>query len=228
MARRVIPILLLALALASCGGSDRLDAKKAASLVTKSFVRIEGVRVASVSCEPQAAPADARVFLCQTGTLLARPVDALVTEPAGGGAARAQPTLSVGRLGRLIEQSFHGPDGPGVLAAPCPRGVPYRRGAVTDCEVAFLGGERVKVRVTQLDDRGKVRIRTTTYVATELAHTIERRLRAHGIRAAVSCPRGVPIASDASFLCSLARGGRRVRVLASDGRGGVHFRLPPG
>lgn len=231
--RPATPILLCALAaalapaLSGCGGSNALTRQDAAKLVSERFTRLEGVPVGSVSCSGFQATAHARAYLCQTGTLGGRPVDALVTRPAGSRATHAVPTLAVGRLEHLIESGdFARMARVPVLAASCPRGVAYRRGAVTICEVAFLGGEREPARVTQADAQGAVDVSSPNYIATKLELAIEGRLAAHRIRASVTCPQRVAISATATFACPLSDHRRSVRVLATDARGAVRFELP--
>lgn len=84
-------------------------------------------------------------------------VTLLAADPAGGRFRARLKNLLGGRLESAIDRELRR-RGVAVTSVLCPTPVAQRRGVSFECEIETRNGARGKVRVTQTDDRGNVRI----------------------------------------------------------------------
>jgi hypothetical protein len=163
-ARTALVAGTLTAALAACGGGgDRsppptVDTIWLQNSLTTRMARQTGTVVERMTCPP-ATPGAGRRLECSAGfdgeaglvevTLLAR--------------GRRPPyrarlkNLLRGALERAVQARLRRAGFP-AFSVDCPGPVPQRRGHVSRCRVEDRQGRRVDVRITQVDDRGGVRI----------------------------------------------------------------------
>lgn len=163
MAQRAALALAAALALVACGGDGErppptVDTTWLQDSLTARMARETGAEVDRMTC-PAVAPGGGRRLECSAGF----DGDAGVVEVTllGGGSrpplrARLR-NLLLGALERAVQARLQRAGFP-AYSVDCPGPVPQRRGRVSRCQVEDRQGRRVDVRVTQVDDRGGVRI----------------------------------------------------------------------
>jgi hypothetical protein len=157
-------LVALALTLAACGGQERrpppptVDTIWLQDRVTAEMARQTGAVVEQMAC-PTVTPGRGRRLECSA----AFDADAAVVEVTLLGAGRRPAhrarlrNLLLGALERAVQARLERAGFP-AFSVDCPGPVPQRRGRVSRCRVEDRQGRRVDVRVTQVDDRGGVRI----------------------------------------------------------------------
>jgi len=162
MARAGVLALAAGLTLAACGG-DRppppaVDTIWLQDRLTAEMARQTGAEVEQMSCPP-VAPGPGRRLECSA----AFDADAAVVEVTLLGAGRRPAhrarlrNLLLGALERAVQARLQRAAFP-AYSVDCPGPVPQRRGHRSRCRVEDRQGRGVDVRVTQVDDRGGVRI----------------------------------------------------------------------
>lgn len=164
--RLVFTALALAatLALAACGGDgDRppppvVDTVWLQESLTARMARQTGAEVERMTC-PAVVPGPGRRLECSAafdGDAGVVDVTLLGAGPRPAHRARLR-NLLLGALERAVQARLQKAGFP-AYAVDCPGPVLQRRGRVSRCRVEDRQGRRVDVRVTQVDDRGEVRI----------------------------------------------------------------------
>jgi hypothetical protein len=152
----VVPAILV---LAACSATGkRLDTDQIERTVKAQFSEQTGVPVSAVSCPDHVDVKQGATFTCTATFSNGEQEPVRVTQTDGDGHVFARLThLVVDKLQNAIEAKFARKTGP--VSVECPREIPQRKGNTFLCTVTDSGGHVGKVKVTQLDDRGRVRYR---------------------------------------------------------------------
>jgi hypothetical protein len=146
-----------------CGGGPeesrarKIDVVPLQRQLTGLMARRTRTTVDQMAC-PSVVPRAGRTFEC-TASFDGEPGLVVVTlTDATGRHYRARlKNVLLGRLERAI-QSRVARDGFPVASVDCPGPIPQRRGQISLCTIEDRRGRDVRVKVTQLDDRGSIRI----------------------------------------------------------------------
>ncbi|MFL5821404.1 MAG: hypothetical protein ACJ76S_12055 [Solirubrobacteraceae bacterium] len=151
----------LAATLAACGGpaQPELDVIWLQRQLTPRVAQETRAAVDQMAC-PQVVPRPGRVIECSAG--FNGEADIVVVTLLDG---RVRPryryrlkNLLLGALEQSIQHRLREAHFP-AASVDCPGPVPQRRGQVSQCRVEDPQGRGAEVRVTQVDDRGHVRLR---------------------------------------------------------------------
>jgi Domain of unknown function (DUF4333) len=148
--------------LAGCGGSERPPPRKVDVVaIQKELTRTRARRtlttVDQMAC-PAAVARAGRTFEC-TATFDGEPglVVVTLTDATGRHYTARMKNVLLGRLEGAIHNRA-ARDGFPVASVDCPGPIPQRRGQISLCTIEDRQGRDVRVKVTQLDDRGNISI----------------------------------------------------------------------
>ena len=164
--RRALPILLLAVLAAGCGGK-KIDADKVEDLIREGSAN--GQVIESITCPEHVEIDEGDRFDCRIAITDGSEEAVTVEQLDDDGSVRVigtkQTRLPRGGRGvtikavnaeRLIERAS--PLGKPLRRVRCPDGVRIERGATFECSVVAADGERAGVTIAQQDHLGNVRI----------------------------------------------------------------------
>ena len=150
--------------LASCGGEDSerrptrtTDVVRLQGELTRMMARRTRTTVDLMAC-PTVVPRAGRTFEC-SASFDGEPglVVVTLTDATGRHYRARMKNLLLGRLERAIQDRV-ARDGFPVASVDCPGPIPQRRGKISLCTIEDRRGRDVRVKVTQLDDRGNIQI----------------------------------------------------------------------
>jgi hypothetical protein len=112
-----------------------------------------------------------------------------------------------------------------VRSVSCPKQARKAKGVVIHCSATLRDGDVVKMRATQLDDKGTVHLVGSQMFADNVERGITANLPPGAASAQAACPNQVPVVIGNAFTCTLTHAGRhtRARVTIIDGDGGYRL-----
>jgi hypothetical protein len=139
----------------------------------------------------------------------------------------AAPPRDINRaaLAREITTRLDQHPGYAVRSVRCPARARQAKGVVVGCTVILRDGDVVRVRATELDDRGTVHLVANEMFADNVQRGILANLPRSASGAQAVCPNHVPVVIGSAFSCRLRGAGAltRAEVTIVDADGG--FRL---
>jgi hypothetical protein len=156
--------LAAAAVLGSCGGGDResrpariTDVVRLQDELTRMMARRTRTTVDLMAC-PTVVPRAGRTFECSASFDGEAGLVVVTLTDATGRHYRARlKNVLLGPLERAIQDRV-ARDGFPVASVDCPGPIPQRRGQISLCTIEDRRGRDVRVKVTQLDDRGNIQI----------------------------------------------------------------------
>jgi hypothetical protein len=114
-----------------------------------------------------------------------------------------------------------------VRSVRCPTSARQAKGVVVRCSVTLRDGDVVRVRATQLDDRGTIHLVANEMFADNVQRGILANLPSGAAGAQAVCPNHVPVVIGAGFTCRLTDAGAltRAKVTIVDSDGGFRLRF---
>jgi hypothetical protein len=155
---------VLAAVLGGCGDGDHeprpartTDVVRLQNELTRMMARRTRTTVDLMAC-PAVVPRAGRTFEC-SASFDGEPglVVVTLTDSTGRHYRARLKNLLLGRLERAIQDRV-ARDGFPVASVDCPGPIPQRRGQISLCTIEDRRGRDVRVKVTQLDDRGNIQI----------------------------------------------------------------------
>jgi hypothetical protein len=133
--------------------------------------------------------------------------------------------FNTGALAKDIRTRLDQHPGWAVRSVSCPKQARKAKGVVIHCSATLRDGTVVKLRATQLDDKGTIHLVANEIFADNVERGILASLPSADASAKAVCPDHVPVVIGKAFTCTLTHAGRyiRARVTIVDGDGG--FRL---
>jgi uncharacterized protein DUF4333 len=112
-----------------------------------------------------------------------------------------------------------------VRSVRCPGHARKAKGVVIHCSATLRDGRVVRLRATQLDDKGSIHLVANEIFADNVERAVVASVPGTHASAQAVCPNFEPVVIGNAFTCRLARAGpyTRARVTIVDGDGG--FRL---
>jgi Domain of unknown function (DUF4333) len=152
----------------------------------------------------------------------------VVAVAAAGCASAGTPGYDTSALARTIREDLQAHPGFRVVSVSCPKQAKLAKGVVVDCSVALRGGRVVRMKATQLDDKGTVHLVASEMLADNVEHGIVVTLAQRGKRVSAVCPQHVPVVVGKTFSCTVRNGAGRkttadVTIVDSDGGFRVRF-----
>jgi hypothetical protein len=145
-----------------------------------------------------------------------------VAAGVAGCASAGTPGYDTAALARTIRHDLEAHPGFRVVAVSCPKQAKLAKGVVVDCSVTLHGGHVVRMKATQLDDKGTVHLVASEMLADNVEHGIVATLAPGGKRVRAVCPQHVSVVVGKTFNCTVINAAGRkttagVTIVDSDG-----------
>lgn len=146
---------------------------------------------------------------------------ALALSACGGGGS-GSPGYDTSQLATMIRVRLDQHPGFQVQSVSCPQHAKLGKGVVIQCTATNRGGHVVRMRATQLDDKGTVHLVADEMFADNVERGIMTTLARRGIPSSAVCPERVPVVIGHRFDCKVVenathRASANVTIVDSDG-----------
>jgi Domain of unknown function (DUF4333) len=131
---------------------------------------------------------------------------ALALAGCGGGGS---PGYDTSRLARMIRVRLDQHPGFQVQSVSCPKHAKLGKGVVVRCTATNRRGHVVRMRATQLDDKGTVHLVADEMFADNVERGIMTALAQRGIPSSAVCPERVPVVIGRRFDCEVVENSTR-------------------
>lgn len=133
--------------------------------------------------------------------------------------------FNTGALSKDITARLDQHPGWAVRSVHCPASARRARGVVIHCTATLRDGRVVRLRATQLDDKGSIHLVANEIFADNVERGVLSSLPGAHTSAQAVCPNFEPVVIGNAFTCRLTHAGpyTRARITIVDGDGG--FRL---
>lgn len=114
-----------------------------------------------------------------------------------------------------------------VRSVSCPAHAPRAKGVVVHCSATLRDGDVVRLRATQLDERGTIHLVANEMFADNVQRGILASLPRNAPDAQAACPNHVPVVIGNAFTCRLRGAGAftHAQVTIVDSDGGFRLRF---
>jgi hypothetical protein len=231
---RTLPLVLLA-AIVLAGCATTIDNKKAESFITKRIEAKTDVQVKSVSCPTGLTAKAGDTFDCTVTRDDGSTAKAKVTEKDDKGNVDIDlstiPTrqpLDPKKAEQFVSTQVQQQTGARVQTVSCPSHLTAEQGATFDCTVTGADGTSGKATLTQIDDKGNIRVEAPFLHPADIEQSLNSGISKQiGGQVQIVCPDIVTAQKGGEFECEASSGSEKatVSVTQTDDQGNVDYKI---